>query len=141
MSLLIDQLAAWLQVQGEGTVGTTIFKTYRPSSPVACISLHATGGYPPPAYTDREFPTVQLVARAATPDGALRKAYSLYNRLHRQGNLDLGGDLTALSILASQSPGNVGSEEAQASQSAGAASQTAHLASFNIVVQLRQASS
>jgi hypothetical protein len=136
MSLLIDQLAAWLQTQGEGTVGATIFKRNRPPAPVACISLHSTGGYPPPPYTRREFPTVQLFARAATPDGAERKAYSLYNRLHRRGNLDLGAGLQALCILAMQSPAYVGEEQAESAVSGGS-SQTAHLASFNIVVQLR----
>ena len=139
MALLIDQMATYLAGQGEGTVGTDIFKTKRPAAPVACVSLHATGGYPPPAYTRREFPTLMISARAATPDAAVRKAYSIYNRLHRQSNLDLGGGLHALSILAVASPAYVGEEQAQAAVSGGA-SQTAHLASFNVVVQLRTAS-
>jgi len=139
MSLLIDELAAYLQAQGQGTVGVDLFKMHRPSAPVGCISLHPTGGYPPPAYTQREFPTVMLFARASTPDAALRKAYSLYGRLHRKGNLALGS-LCALSILAVASPAYVGEEQAAASAAAGAAIQTAHLASFNIVVQLRKAS-
>ena len=73
MSLLIDQLATYLQGQGEGTVGVDIFKTHRPASPVACITLYATGGYPPDLYTEREHPTVQIVTRAASPNAALQK--------------------------------------------------------------------
>ena len=65
MSLLIDQVAAYLEAQGEGVVGTSIFKVHRPSSPLACVSLHATGGYPPDTYTERERPTVMVFARAA----------------------------------------------------------------------------
>jgi hypothetical protein len=133
MSLLVDQLAAYLATQGEGAVGTDLFKLHRPSSPLACASLHATGGYPPDAYTERERPTVMLFARAATPDAALRKAYSLYGKLHGKQNVDLGGGLWALTIEAVNSPAYTGMEQA--------ANATAHLASFNIVVDLRTPSS
>ena len=132
MSLLIDQLAAYLATQGEGTVGTTLFKLHRPSWPVASVSLHATGGYPADGYTQRETPTVMLFARAATPEGALKKAYSLYGHLHGKQNLDLGGDLWALTVEAAASPAYVGTE-----QLGGA---TAHLAAFSIIVDLRTAS-
>jgi hypothetical protein len=133
MGLLIDQLAAYLATQGEGTVGTDLFKLHRPSSPLACVSLHATGGYPPDGYTEREHPTVMLFARAAMPDDALRKAYSLYRKLHGKQNLDLGGGLWALTIEAVASPAYVGTEQA--------ANATAHLASFNVVLDLRTPSS
>jgi hypothetical protein len=72
-------------------------------------------------------------ARAATPSAALQKAYSLWRRLHRRSNLNLGGNLWALSILAIASPAYVGTEQA--------ADQTAHLVSFNIALQLREPSS
>ena len=133
MSLLMDQLAAYLQIQGEGTVGTDIFKTHRPASPVACITIYPTGGYRPDRYTLREKPTVQVVARGASPDAALRKAYSIYSRLHRKQNLDLGGGILALTIEASDSPAYVGDERA--------ADQTAHLASVNFAFDLRRPSS
>lgn len=133
MSLLVDQLAAYLATQGEGTVGTDLFKLHRPSSPLACVSLHATGGYPPDTYTERERPTVMLFARAATPDAALRKAYSLYRKLHGKQNVDLGGGLWALTIEAVASPAYVGIEQA--------GNATAHLASFNTVLDLRSPSS
>ena len=133
MSLLLDQLASYLHVQGEGTVGTDLFKLHRPSSPLACVSMHATGGYPADGYTEREHPTVMLFARAATPDDALRKAYSLYRKLHGRQNLDLGGGLWALTIEAVASPAYVGTEQA--------ANATAHLASFNIALDLRTPSS
>jgi hypothetical protein len=132
MSLLIDQLAAYLESQGEGTVGTDIFRIHRPSSPIACVSLHATGGYPPDRYTQRERPTVMFFARAATPDDALRKAYSLYGKLHVKQHLDLGGGIFALTIEAVASPAYTGTEQA--------ANQTAHLASFNIALDLRRPS-
>lgn len=133
MGLLIHQLAAYLQTQGEGTVGVDLFKINRPSAPLACVSLHATGGYPPDGYTEREHPTAMLFARAGTPDGALRKAYSLYRVLHGKQNVDLGGGLWALTIEAIASPAYVGTEQA--------ANATAHLASFNVVLDLRTPSS
>ena len=133
MSLLIDQVAAYLEAQGEGVVGTSIFKVHRPSSPLACVSLHATGGYPPDSYTERERPTVMVFARAAIPDDALRKAYAVFGKLHRQQNLDLGGDLWALTIEAMSSPAYVGTEETQEG--------TAHLASLNLAFDLRRPSS
>jgi hypothetical protein len=133
MGLLIDQLASYLHAQGEGTVGTDLFKLHRPSSPLACVSMHATGGYPADGYTEREHPTVMLFARAATPDDALRKAYSLYRKLHGRQNLDLCGGLWALTIEAVASPAYVGTEQA--------ANATAHLASFNIALDLRTPSS
>lgn len=133
MSLLVTQLADWLETQGVGQTGVDIFEFQRPPTPVEVISLHPTGGYPPPAYTKREFPTMQIFARAATPDDALRKAYDLFRRLHRQSNLDLGGGVHALVILAINSPVDVGTEQVGGT--------TAHLASFNIQVQLRTPSS
>jgi hypothetical protein len=133
MSLLIDQLATWLENQHLGTVGTTIFKVHRPASPVACISLHPTGGYPPDGYTQREFPTVMIFARAATSGAALQKAYSIYNRLHGKQNVDLGGGISALTIQAVNSPAYMDIERA--------ADQDAHLASFNLLFDLRRASS
>ena len=133
MSLLIDQLASYLQAQGEGAVGTSIFKLHRSSAPLVCLSLHATGGYPPDHYTERERPTVMLFARAATPDEALRKAYSLFGKLHGRQNLDLGSRMWALTIEATSSPAYVGTEETGEG--------TAHLASLNLAFDLRRPSS
>ncbi len=132
MSLLVDEFAAWLQAQGEGTVGSTIFKLSRPSSPAACISLHGTGGYPPERYGVREHPTLQVVCRAGSPAGALAKAYSVFNRIPRNGSLEMG-DLYALTAEAQGSPAYIGEEQA--------AAQTCHLASFNLVFDLRRPSS
>jgi len=133
VSLLIDQVAAYLETQGEGTVGTSIFKVHRPSSPLACVSLHATGGYPPDTYTERERPTVMVFARAGVPADAFRKAYAVFGRLHRRQNLDLGAGLWALTVEASASPAYVGPEETQEG--------TAHLASLNLAFDLRRPSS
>ncbi|MFB3880950.1 MAG: minor capsid protein [Armatimonadota bacterium] len=133
MSLLIDQLAAYLQAQGEVTVGADLFCLHRPASPLACVSLHATGGYPPDRYTEREHPTVMLFARAATPGEALRKAYRLRRALHLKQNVDLGGGLWALTIEAMASPAYVGTE--QVPEGLG------HLASFNLLFDLRRPSS
>ena len=132
MSLLIDELGTWLAAQGEGTVGADLFKLARPSSPLACVSLHATGGFGRPTYGVRELPTVQVVARAATPNGALAKAYSIYGRFPRKGGLTLGG-LHAFTVEAMNSPVYTGEESASTG--------TGHLASFNLAFDLRRPSS
>jgi hypothetical protein len=133
VSLLIDQLASYLQAQGEGTVGVDIFEVHRPSSPGALISLHPTGGYPPDAYTERERPTVQITCRATSPDAALRKAYGIYRKLHRQQHVDLGGGIFALTVQAESSPAYIGTEQA--------AGGSYHLASLNVAFDLRRPSS
>jgi len=132
VSLLVDEFAAWLQAQGEGTVMQTIFKMQRPAAPVACVTVHVTGGYPPPHYTRREFPTLQVVARAASPKAALDKAYSMYNRTHGKVRVTMGG-LHAFTMHATASPAYIGEEQA--------ANVTAHLAAFNLVFDLRRPSS
>jgi len=132
MALLIDELAQWLEEMEQGLVGQTIFKVRRPPAPVECISLHATGGYAPDRYTEREHPTIMLQTRAASPDGALQMAYQLFALLHRRQGVDLG-DLHALTIEAAGSPGYIGTEQA--------ANQVTHLASLNIRFDLRQPSS
>lgn len=132
MSLLIDQLAAWLEIQDEGVVGTSIFKLFRPANLLSCISLHATGGFPPDAYTAREKPTVMICCRAATPDEALRMAYRIYNLLHGKQNLDLGESIWILTSEALSSPAYVGTEQP--------GNGDAHLVSFNIAFDLRQPS-
>ena len=131
MALLIDEFAAWLAAQGEGTVGTTIFRLSRPSSPAACLSLHGTGGYPPELYGVRTHPTIQVVARATTPNGAIAKAYSVFNRMPRKGGLKLA---TLYAFTAERTePAYIGEEQG--------GNQTCHLASFNVVFDLRRPSS
>lgn len=132
MSLLIDEFGAWLASQAEGVVGTTIFKLSRPATPLACLTLYATGGFPPELYGLREHPTIQVVARAASPNGALAKAYSVFNRLPRKGGLTMG-DLHAFTIEKTASPAYIGEEQADG--------ETAHLASFNAAFDLRRPSS
>ena len=132
MSLLIDQLALWLQAQGEGTVGTSLFKLSRPAAPVTCVTLYATGGYPPDKYTGREFPTLQIVCRAGTPNGALQKAYAIWNRLAGKQCLDLGNGIYANVVEALNSPVSLGEE--------GTSSVPAYLAAFNLRFDLKRPS-
>jgi len=129
MPVLVDQFAIWLQSRGQGTVGQTIFKLQRPSTPVICLSIHATGGYRPERYGRREHPTLQVVARAATPNGALAKAYAVMKLTHNAPETDLGAGMWANSIQAMSSPAYIG-EEAPG----------AHLASLNLVFDLKELS-
>ena len=69
-----------------------------------------------------------MVARAITPNGALAKAYSIFNRLPRKGGL-LMGDLEAFTVEKTNSPAYIGEEQAD--------NLTCHLAAFNVVFDLR----
>jgi hypothetical protein len=90
-----------------------------------------TGGYPPHKYTRQEYPTVQVIARAATPNGALAKAYRVFNRLQGRQQLDLGNDVYANTVQGMNSPVYLGEEDAGNGR---------HLASFNLVFDLKIAS-
>jgi hypothetical protein len=131
MTLAIDELAAYMQTRGLGTVGTDIYKFVRPPTPVVCTSVHPTGGWSE-RYGFTEKPTFMIYARAATPKAAMERAYAAWNALHRQQNVQLA-TLYALTIEASNSPLYLDTEQAGNS--------TAHLCAFNITMHLRRASS
>ncbi len=128
MALLVDRLASWLQSQGEGTVAATLFKLARPSAPVECVTLYATGGYAPERYGTREHPTIRVETRAATPNGALAKCGSIFRRLQGRQGLDLGEGVYANTVRAMGSPAYIGRDD------------IGHLASVNLVFDLKELS-
>jgi hypothetical protein len=134
MSLLLDQAATYLETEGLGVVGRTIFKGNRPPSPVACLSIHQTGGYTPDPRDGRERPTLQFMARGATEQAAYQTAYNIWNKLAYRNEVDLGGGIVALTIDALGSPSSLGEE-------APGTNLKAFLVVFNLLFDLRRSSS
>ena len=132
MALLVDQLASWLQTQGEGTVGTNLFKLFRPNTPIDCTTLYMTGGYPPPDYTGREKPTIQVVARAASPGDAASKAYEIFSLIRGRQCLDLGRGIYVNYVREINPPASIG-EEIQDGK-------PAYLCAFNLLFDLKRPS-
>lgn len=89
--MLIDDIATYLQGKSVGTVGTDIFKSLQPSSPVKNITIYDTGGTAPD--TDLigiKNPTIQILARGETYPEAMAMAQAAYDELHGLANVTAG---------------------------------------------------
>jgi hypothetical protein len=114
--MLLDEIAAYLQAEGIGTVGTTLFKGSVPQdAPLvavqdALVALIEGPGLPPlrvhtPRADTVEQPTVQIVVRG-DPHGypaARQKAHDTFVALDGLANVTLGSGFY-LWVLALQSP-------------------------------------
>lgn len=78
----IDSLAQYLQDQGFGTVGTTIFKYRMPPSPDNCTAVYPTGGPEGLRYIPLNYPTVQVRVRNANPASGYTILQNIHNTLH-----------------------------------------------------------
>lgn len=65
---LIEYCAA--SIPNLGIVGETLFFSFMPDSPDACITVYDTGGWQPSPYLPRKDPTFQFRFRAADYDAA-----------------------------------------------------------------------
>ena len=108
--MLLDDLADRLTSQAVATTGTDLFKSVMPSTPDELIALYQTGGGPPvevmargPGTAAVERPHVQVLARAARPDTAHKRAQDVWFALDALGGLTING-VRYLSVFALQSP-------------------------------------
>lgn len=83
--MMVDDIAAYLQTAGHGTVGTDIFKESMPPSPETCTVLYSYGGNPPELIGDIEYPGLQVKVRADGPSNALSRINDVMNKLHTLG--------------------------------------------------------
>lgn len=105
---VLDDVGAYLQTQGVGTLGTDLFLSALPDTPDAACVLYEYGGAPPQhtmggTAAKWEEPRIQAVARAATYSAARTKIGAIFTALHAVNNTTLSGTLY-LSIEAVQSP-------------------------------------
>lgn len=107
---LLDDLADRLTTQGIATSGTDLFKAVMPSTPDEIIAMYQTGGPAPvhamsagPGTALAERPHVQVQARAARPDTALKRVQDVWFALDALGGVTING-VRYLSVYALQSP-------------------------------------
>lgn len=98
--MLLDDLADKLSSQGAGTVGTNLFKHQVPASPDELLAVIPTPGGPLERAMSAsagsalvERPHVQVLARAADPMTAHKKAQDAYGILDHLGPVTINGVL------------------------------------------------
>lgn len=94
--MLLGELSMYLQMEGHGTIVTTIFQSRLPDMPTAAISLHETGGMAPEYHADSteaatERPTVMIVVRDASYGTARSRAEAVLRSLEAVNGTTLSG--------------------------------------------------
>lgn len=110
--MMLDDIAAYLQTKGLGTVGTDIFKGKRPSSPDACLALYQYAGEVPELIsgTTYEYPGLQVWSRATNQVDALTKLDAVIDELHGLSEYSTTYARYLL-VQARQSPATMGEDE------------------------------
>lgn len=94
--MLLDELGAYMQTNGIGTLGTDLFEGTLPDAPDNACALYEYGGLAP-AHTiggggaKFERPRVQVLARAATYSTARSKIEAVYRLLDQLAGVTLSG--------------------------------------------------
>lgn len=88
---VIESVAAYLEDQGHGTVGTTIFKYRMPPSPDNCILISPAGGAEGLRYIELDYPDVQVRVRNTHPASGYTILKSIYTTLHGMHATVFGG--------------------------------------------------
>lgn len=112
MILVSTEIAAYLQAQGIGTIGTTIFKERMPDTPNTAITIFSTGGILSDPKEGYDNPTIQIMTRADDPATAYNKIASIYDVLQGLNNVTLASGTRLIHMYALQSqPINIGQDE------------------------------
>lgn len=106
--MVLDEIGNYLQTNGIGTLGSTLFVGTLPDTPDALVGLMEYGGVGPVhalggGDAKYERPRVQVVARATTYSAARTKIEAVYKLLHKVTNTTLSS-VRYLMIEAVQSP-------------------------------------
>jgi len=105
-----EDVAIYLESQGLGTRGTTIFRGYLPPQPVECLGIFATGGAAAELIGNVDHPSIQILVRASTYDAAEGKAYDVFNAFHALTETVINGSRYLL-VEALQDPISLGQDE------------------------------
>lgn len=89
MSIIIDDIADFLEDEGIGTVGTNIFVGQQPDSPANCITVIDTGGQRPDIDLPTKRPTFQVLVRNTDYALGAAKLLEVRNALHNNYNATL----------------------------------------------------
>ena len=107
---MLDDLARFLQDNGVGTVGTTIFKTYVPKSPDNCVTIIDTGGPEQDPDIPNDFATFQVLVRNSNYNNGRSKIDAVKDALHQVKNRTIGNNYYYY-ILAISRGGHIGVNE------------------------------
>lgn len=110
MSYIVNDIADYLEDQGLGTVGTTIFVGYEPDSPANCICIFDTGGVTPSIDLPTKRPTFQILIRSANYTTGKANLDSIRSLLHNKYNETIG-DNYYFSINANAEGGHIGRDD------------------------------
>lgn len=109
MILISTEIAAYVQTQGLGTLGTNLFKERMPASPDTAIAIFSTGGILADPKEGYDYPTIQIMTRADDPAVAYNNLAAIYNVLQGLNNVTLASGTYLLHMWALQSqPINIG---------------------------------
>lgn len=84
MATLLREVVTYLEAQGVGTFGTDLFIGFEPESPSNCVTFYPTGGRPPAASDEKEFPTMQVRVRNTKYTDGYDKAEEIFGYLHKE---------------------------------------------------------
>lgn len=110
---IIDGVAAYLESQGFGVVGTSIFKYQTPPTPDDCFVVYPAGGNDGLRWIEIDYPTIQIRARSVHPASGYNALLSIYRSLHGLNNITLSGGVLVHDTLGLQSqPVNIEKDDA-----------------------------
>lgn len=108
---LLDDVAAYLEDEGLGTVGDDIFKSYMPETNNGTImAVLDTGGPKPDSYLPTKEPTFQVYIRANSYTSGKTTLDAVRTALHQVANQTIGSTYFYF-ILAISEGGHVGRTE------------------------------
>jgi len=112
MSLLINDIAEYLEDEGIGTVGEDIFKSMLPANIDDVVAVYETGGLEPDPYLPTKSPTFQVFIRSSNYTTGMAQAMAVRTALHRKANITLvaGGNYYYYILLMSE-PAHLGKDE------------------------------
>lgn len=112
--MYLDDIADYLEDEGLGTVGTTIFKSHLPDldNDTSVIGVFDTGGVTPDPYLPTKYPTFQVFIRASSYAAGRTLLDNVRSSLHQQQNVELiTGNTYFYYILAQSEGGHLGRNE------------------------------
>lgn len=112
---MLDDLVSYMDGNGIGTVGTNLFRSYMPTSPVNCVAVIETGGPQPNKELPLKKPTFQVLIRNSSYSAGKTKLNAVRSLLQQKSQTQIGSTFF-LYILAISEGGHLGRDERGADQ-------------------------
>lgn len=109
--LLSRAVADYLELKNIGVFGTDIFVDERPSSPINCLTIYDTGGFPPQKDTTSD-PTIEIISRNKSLKTGLTKLHEAHKLLREKYNFWLKDNkIWVIQLEAQGEPGKIGRDD------------------------------